>query len=168
MDLPYSSQSCCPADYTRRRHPLPPKLFREGDQMSNQIGERYRCTDPDCGCEVEIKRPCGVSEIAEPEPGLRPIGSSPELDVPPSSVSIPRQNYGLQEGAGERGSNYGSPKLEEGTRGPFRSDEDSDEISTATDIDSTVGIDLGSLICFCGTPMELSSSRSRSATAGAN
>jgi hypothetical protein len=136
--------------------------------MSNQIGERYRCTDPDCGCEVEIKRPCGVSEIREPERELRPIGSSAELNTPPSAVSIPRQDYGLQEGAGARGSDYGSPKIDEEGRGPFRDDEDSDEISTATEISSTVGIDTGNLICFCGTPMELSSSRSRAAGAGAN
>jgi hypothetical protein len=137
--------------------------------MSNQIGERYRCTDPDCGCEVEIKRPCGVSEIAESEPApRRPIGSSPELNTPPSSVSIPRTNYGLQEGAGERSSDYGSPKIEEEGRGPFRSEEGVDETATATEMSSTVGVDLGSLICFCGSPMELSSSRSRSAAAGAN
>ena len=28
--------------------------------MSNQTGDRYRCTDPDCGCEIRIDRPCGM------------------------------------------------------------------------------------------------------------
>jgi hypothetical protein len=134
--------------------------------MSNHIGERYRCADPDCGCEVEIKRPCGLSEIGEPEPASRPIGSSPELSPRPSTVSVPRQNHGLLEGAGERGRDYGSPKFEEGTRGPFRTDEGSGDTSTATEISTTIGIELGSLICFCGTPMELASSRARSAGAG--
>jgi len=136
--------------------------------MSNQIGERYRCTDPDCGCEVEITRPCGVSDVSRPEPERRPIGSSPELSTPPSSVSVPRQDSILQEGAGERRSNYGSPKIDEEGRGPFRYDEDSDEPSTVTEASSTVGIDPGGLICFCGSPMELASFRSRAAAAGAN
>jgi hypothetical protein len=26
--------------------------------MSNEIGDLYACSDPSCGCEVEIERPC--------------------------------------------------------------------------------------------------------------
>ena len=26
--------------------------------MSNQTGDRYTCTDPNCGCEIRIERPC--------------------------------------------------------------------------------------------------------------
>lgn len=28
--------------------------------MSNQIGDRYTCSDPHCGCEIEIERPCSM------------------------------------------------------------------------------------------------------------
>jgi hypothetical protein len=26
--------------------------------MSNQIGDRYTCSDPNCGCEIQINSPC--------------------------------------------------------------------------------------------------------------
>jgi hypothetical protein len=135
--------------------------------MSQQIGERYRCSDPDCGCEVEIKRPSTMSAIVEEPPRTqRPIGSSPELSARPSTVSVPREDFSLQEGAGQRGSSYGSPKVEEGTRGPFRTDEGAEDTATATETVSTTAIDMGNLICFCGSPMELASGRSMSARAG--
>jgi len=28
--------------------------------MSNQIGDRYTCSDPNCGCEIEVKSPCNM------------------------------------------------------------------------------------------------------------
>ena len=28
--------------------------------MSNQTGDRYTCTDPSCGCEIRIERPCSM------------------------------------------------------------------------------------------------------------
>jgi hypothetical protein len=28
--------------------------------MSNQTGDRYTCTDPNCGCEIRIERPCSM------------------------------------------------------------------------------------------------------------
>ncbi len=28
--------------------------------MSNQTGDRYSCSDPNCGCEIEIQRPCNM------------------------------------------------------------------------------------------------------------
>jgi hypothetical protein len=30
--------------------------------MSNQTGDRYTCSDPECGCEIEVKRPCNAFE----------------------------------------------------------------------------------------------------------
>ncbi|MGB7436126.1 MAG: hypothetical protein WBR26_24900 [Candidatus Acidiferrum sp.] len=46
--------------------------------MSNQIGDRYTCSDTNCGCEVEIQRPCNSGETASTtEPsgtGVRPTG----------------------------------------------------------------------------------------------
>jgi hypothetical protein len=28
--------------------------------MSNQTGDRYTCTDPNCGCELRVERPCSM------------------------------------------------------------------------------------------------------------
>jgi len=34
--------------------------------MKANPGERYTCTDPDCGCEIQIIRPCNAA-IEDPE-----------------------------------------------------------------------------------------------------
>ena len=34
--------------------------------MKANTGERYQCTDPECGCEVEITAPCRA-DIDDPE-----------------------------------------------------------------------------------------------------
>lgn len=99
-----------------------------------------------------------LKEKRQVESGRRAAISS-ELSTPPSAVNEPRINPGLQEGAGERGV-YGSPKFEEGGRGPFRSEE---EVESA---ELPGRIDAGDLTCFCGSPMILSESRSTSARAG--
>jgi hypothetical protein len=41
--------------------------------MSNQIGDRYSCSHPNCGCEIEIQRPCNMSsaETNTEERGVR-------------------------------------------------------------------------------------------------
>lgn len=28
--------------------------------MSNRPGDRYTCSNPECGCEIEIKEPCNL------------------------------------------------------------------------------------------------------------
>jgi hypothetical protein len=48
--------------------------------MSNQIGDRYSCSDPNCGCEIEIERPCSMlasetGEIDETSPSRREFRS---------------------------------------------------------------------------------------------
>jgi len=35
--------------------------------MGNQINDRYTCSDPDCGCEIEIKQPCNKTSALENE-----------------------------------------------------------------------------------------------------
>lgn len=40
--------------------------------MSNRSGELYRCTNPDCGCEVELRRP---SDAASAHGGATEGGS---------------------------------------------------------------------------------------------
>lgn len=133
--------------------------------MGNQIGEHYVCSDASCGCEVEILKPCPmVGEERRVETGRR-VAISSELSTPPSAVNEPRINPGLQEGAGERGV-YGSPKFEEGGRGPFRSEEVEETAELPGRASSRTRITAGDLTCFCGSPMILLSSRSTSARAG--
>jgi hypothetical protein len=38
--------------------------------MSSQVGERYRCSDPECGCEIEVKSASNTS--GEEYSGLSP------------------------------------------------------------------------------------------------
>ena len=30
--------------------------------MSNQVGDRYICSDPNCGCEIEVKSACAAGQ----------------------------------------------------------------------------------------------------------
>jgi hypothetical protein len=30
--------------------------------MSNQVGDRYVCSDPNCGCEIEVKASCAAGQ----------------------------------------------------------------------------------------------------------
>lgn len=134
--------------------------------MANQMGDRYVCSDASCGCEVEIRKPCQLLREERHFDSARRAAISSELSTPPSAVNEPRISAGLQEGAGERGGTYGSPKLEEGTRGPFRSEEELEGIDSPAGKSSTARMQAGVLRCLCGSPMVLSSSRSSSAGAG--
>lgn len=141
--------------------------LQEEDEMSNQIGERYVCSNASCGCEVEILRPARMSEQRREISSARLAAISAELSTPPSAVSEPRIDAGLEEGAGARSGTYGSPKLDEESesRGPFRAEEEEFEPADAGQ-SSTTRISTGRLSCFCGSPMTLSSSRSSTAGAG--
>lgn len=139
------------------------------DKMSNQIGERYVCSNASCGCEVEILRPARMPEQRREISSERRAAISAELSTPPSAVSEPRIDAGLEEGAGARSGSYGSPKLDEESvsRGPFRAEEEEFEPADApAGQSSTTRINSGRLSCFCGSPMTLSSSRSSTAGAG--
>jgi hypothetical protein len=30
--------------------------------MSNRVGDRYKCADPNCGCEIEVKAACAAGQ----------------------------------------------------------------------------------------------------------
>jgi hypothetical protein len=46
--------------------------------MSNRSGDRYACGDPNCGCEVEVRRASGTAAGAETS-GLRDVGVRDEM-----------------------------------------------------------------------------------------
>jgi hypothetical protein len=48
------------ANITRRLCGTDPAAARKEADMSNQTGDRYTCTDPNCGCEMRIERPCSM------------------------------------------------------------------------------------------------------------
>jgi hypothetical protein len=134
--------------------------------MANSIGDRYTCSDTSCGCEIEVQRPSSKLEgEAKSEVRVRrPISS--DLMVPPSQVNEPRVGSSLLEGAGERGSDYGSPKFDEEGRGPFRTEENLEGVVEDAGKSSTSRGGTFTLTCFCGHPMILSGARSTSARAG--
>jgi hypothetical protein len=134
--------------------------------MANSIGDRYTCSNATCGCEIEVLRPSSIGKSeARTETGRRTAILS-DLSVPPSRVNEPRINLGLEEGAGERRGDYGSPKFEE--PGAFRDEEDEVVVEGgATKAGETSTRRAGlTLTCFCGNPMVLSGGQSTSARAG--
>lgn len=67
--------------------------------MSNQVGDHYVCSDPNCGCEVEIRRPSSdetLSEVAGTT--VRPSG----YEFRSKDVST-EDDYGGSQGAGNEG-----------------------------------------------------------------
>jgi hypothetical protein len=134
--------------------------------MANSIGDRYTCSDPNCGCEIEVLRPSSTVEgQARNEVAIRRAIAS-DLMVPPSQVNEPRESSSLVEGAGVRSGSYGSPKFDEEGRGPFRTEEDLDGVVEDAGKTSTRRPGPVTLTCLCGNPMKLSGARSTSARAG--
>lgn len=137
--------------------------------MANQIGERYICSDPSCGCEVEIVLPCTPRAASGRENAGKdaPLSSrlSPDVFTPPSKT-MPRERPSLQEGAGERSADYGSP--EEELPGAFRDEEETAPGAAAASVKSNPSGKAGSLICFCGSLMVLTDARSSAARVGRN
>jgi len=56
--------------------PLTDSSARKDFFMSNQIGDRYTCSDPNCGCEVAIEGPCNADAAS-----TRPGSGSSESDA---------------------------------------------------------------------------------------
>src|ERR1700722_6061183 len=67
-----------------------PAAARKEWDMSNQTGDRYTCTDPNCGCEIRIERPCSMV----------PSGSeySSESNISAKDQELERANTGSLTG----------------------------------------------------------------------
>ena len=141
--------------------------------MSNQVGDRYTCTDPDCGCEIEIKMPSRTAseslgyaaESAARVTAASEVGyatRTSEVGTSGGSVSTPG-DFGSQGATGE--GVFGSSGTESAMRqGRYGSDQRRTSMSSS---ESTKGSEiLGSansaLICFCGKRMTQSESRAQS------
>jgi len=80
--------------------------------MNNQVGDRYNCSDPNCGCEIELKSPCNiiespsrnvsthVDEATNPSSALSESARTSEVAPAPGSVSSIRSS-GTAETTGE-------------------------------------------------------------------
>ncbi len=135
-----------------------------GGEMANQIGEHYVCSNPDCGCEVEIVLPCGAKRGSGRSSAGVTEKLSPDVFTPPSRT-MPREGPSLVEGAGERTADYGSRKVENELPGAFRDEGETEPGATAETAGerSTKG---GYLLCFCGSLMVLADARSSAARLG--
>lgn len=144
--------------------------------MSNQIGDRYTCSDPNCGCEIRIERPCsmtsqgtslgaGETEIPEADtPSFQGATNAPHRP----SISTPG-DYGDQGATGEGvfgtsgpgRSVVGSGRYDSATT-PAGNEQRALELGSSSSTRGTQGIS-GTLTCFCGNRMQVTSESSRAA-----
>ena len=148
--------------------------------MSNQSGDRYTCTDPNCGCEIRVERPCSMmpsgreyssesNVVAREEELGRENAGSLTGNFRRENTSTPG-DYGAQGATGEgtfgTSSTGGESSMMSGrydTPGNFirRTPEDTNRSapmkrsSTATPT------------CFCGRPMMQAGTNTRAAAARA-
>jgi hypothetical protein len=151
----------------------------EGKDMSNQTGERYSCSDTNCGCEVEVRSPSRMASSEdlgdrsqEMDPGSRQPSTSER------SVDSGRQSSG-RSGMQESYGSYGSSR----SRSASERDLDSQSAGEIDDKESASSSGEGregtadrdmeesttmTLICFCGSPMRSSTSTSGQRARGAS
>lgn len=129
--------------------------------MNAQAGERYRCSDANCGCEIEITIPSAAQDDAEDEVigsanDRSIVGSLSSSDVASHpearGISTPG-DHGFQEPGEGLYASGGNPR---GTR--FKSG--SSNASGPTDS----SIEEPGFSCCCGQPMRKSSSHGRSSS----
>jgi hypothetical protein len=122
--------------------------------MANRIGDRYACSD--CGCEVEISRPCSISSAEEESAGTSSSMRRDFRSEPTSTVG----DFGDQGATGEGtfgGAGKGDPK----TTASGRYDTES------TRLQEPSGRFTDTLTCFCGSKMREVGSGRRAQVTGA-
>jgi hypothetical protein len=133
--------------------------------MSNQIGDRYSCSDPNCGCEIEIERP---SSMLAGSAGGHSDSASASSQVPTGSESSMTQKFRefRSEGAistpGDFGAQGATGEGNFGTTGDGRSATASGRYDTEStrfrEGDASEGANprgnvKQTLTCFCGHEM---------------
>lgn len=162
--------------------------------MQSQVGERYRCSDPDCGCEIEITAVSRLQDenslnenandrsVGGAATGETGVGTLRNAEA--GGISTPG-DFGSQGATGEGvfGTSGGSQRstmsgrlgsstggLRSGATGSPASRESSsaseDSASFGADDDSTL-IEEESFFCFCGQPMTKTSGQPSSRAARA-
>jgi hypothetical protein len=148
--------------------------------MSNQTGDRYTCTDPNCGCEIRIERPCSMMPSGSEYSSESNISSKEEERGSENSGSITGNfrreststpgDFGAQGATGEgtfgtSGTGGGSSMMSGryDTPGNFvrRTPE---ETSRSAPVQRNVP---SGPTCFCGRPMTQAGTSTRAAAARA-
>jgi hypothetical protein len=134
--------------------------------MSNQTGDRYACTDPNCGCEIRIERPSHtVSEVSEYSSESNMTKRDQELGSENSGsltgnfrrekTSTPG-DFGAQGATGE--GTFGTSSTGGGssmTSGRYDTPGNFVKRTPQTDRSTPVQRNLtASPTCFCGSPMK--------------
>ncbi len=146
--------------------------------MSNQVGDRYECSDPNCGCRVEIERPCGIHSADRRGASAESViddattnssssfqGAS-RADRTDTVISTPG-DFGAQGASGERtfgSSASGRSAVGSGRYDNYTSRGASAESDARTSSRGNAGV-TDELRCFCGSPMKLSSAANRNSQA---
>jgi hypothetical protein len=111
--------------------------------MSNQVGDRYACSDPNCGCEVEIRRPYSGETMSEAAgTTVRPSGY--EYRSEPISTS---DDFGGSQGATGEGTFGTAGTSDPGALGSGRYDNESTRLHESRRPAART------LTCFCGSKM---------------
>lgn len=140
---------CCGEPHSPRRQPL--RQFSSGENdMANQVGDRYHRSNPDCGCEMEVKSPSrmaanggsgsgmssGSESHATSSRGRTPEGGSSSAGASTSG------DYGSQGATGEGTFGTAGGGSESGTRqGRYGSDIRSSHSSESPSRSSSAGED---------------------------
>jgi hypothetical protein len=133
--------------------------------MSNQIGDRYTCSDPNCGCEIEVKSPCNMFDGRS--------ASSTHVDEATNPASArPTRTATSEVGPVVQSSGTSSNRVANSSLDPADDLSGSDDmeldLTDAVDAldDSTRSRSISmSLTCFCGNQMTQSGSRNTAARA---
>jgi hypothetical protein len=144
--------------------------------MNVLAGERYRCSDSNCGCEIEITAPSAVQDDSEDDvigsPNDRSIvgslfAANSDSRHPQAAALYTTGDYGAQgfSGKGAPGATPRSTalgRLASTSMGSFKSN-----FSSTSDMESDMesgSTGEATFSCCCGQPMRKSSSRGQSST----
>ncbi len=142
--------------------------------MNAQAGERYRCSDSNCGCEIEIIASSAVQDDSEEDalgsPNDRSIVGTVRVSHPATphhaeaEIVAPAGGQSLQGAEGVFGTSSDNPHSTSSERlGSI------DGSSLHSNYPNTSTMETGSAAgltfsCCCGQPMRKSSSRGQSST----
>jgi hypothetical protein len=148
--------------------------------MSNQTGDRYTCTDPNCGCEIRIERPSNsvsaVSEfssesnVMERDPGLGSENSGPLTGNFRRETTSTPGDFGAQGATGE--STFGTSSTGGGSSMMSGRYDTPGNFIRRTPEETRRSIPVqrnltASPTCLCGSPMKQVGTSTRAAAARA-
>ena len=122
--------------------------------MNAQAGERYRCSDSNCGCEIEITTPGAVQDDSEDDV----IGSPNDRSIVGWLFTTDADSRHPRAAAMSTAGDYGALGSNSTSMGSFRSNS-----SNTSDMESGSTGEV-TFSCCCGQPMRKSSSRGQSST----